>query len=158
VLTGDPTFDAAFAVSAPEPARVAELLGRPDLRSLVAAAISWFGAESVKLQNRRLVVTIPIHRLEPTQYRSFLELTAAIAQHFDRVVVKVRALGREHRALRGPRGPRCAYCHADVTGDEPDLVACERCSAVLHDGCWQELGRCPVFGCEGRSPERASVV
>ena len=72
--------------------------------------------------------------------------------------ILVQVLGGERRALRGKGGKaRCGYCHDDVTGAEPDLVACDRCSTVLHEGCWTELGRCPVMGCAGRSPERRRV-
>ncbi|MEZ0229225.1 MAG: RING finger protein [Planctomycetota bacterium] len=68
----------------------------------------------------------------------------------------MKVLGGERLALAGSEGKaRCAYCHEDVTGAEPDLVACEHCHTVLHADCYDELGRCPILGCTGTKPERA---
>jgi len=68
----------------------------------------------------------------------------------------VRILGgREALVAHAHGATRCSYCHEVVTGSEPDLIACGKCSTVLHEGCWGELGRCPVMGCGGAVPERA---
>jgi len=89
-----------------------------------------------------------------------LSTLADIARAFDPIGIRVKVLGdRELRALRGAGGEaRCSYCHDNVTGVEPDLVACTACSTVLHDACWKDLGRCPVLGCTGSVPERARTA
>jgi hypothetical protein len=45
---------------------------------------------------------------------------------------------------------RCGFCHVDVTGREPGLVACGRCKTIVHDACWREHGSCPVLACAGQ--------
>ena len=52
---------------------------------------------------------------------------------------------------------RCSYCHGDLAAAADENAPCERCGTVLHAGCWEELGRCPVLGCEGKRGERARV-
>ena len=37
---------------------------------------------------------------------------------------------------------RCPYCHDDLPDDAPDWVACRRCLARHHAGCWKDCGRC----------------
>ena len=39
---------------------------------------------------------------------------------------------------------RCAFCHDEATGH---LVRCPSCSALTHEDCLVELGRCPTLGC-----------
>ncbi|MBI3724340.1 hypothetical protein HY251_10370, partial [bacterium] len=74
----------------------------------------------------------------------------------DRVSLAVHVLGGERRAFQSHAGsPRCAYCHEDVIGNEPDLIACSSCATVLHESCWSDNGRCTVLGCAGKTPERA---
>jgi hypothetical protein len=50
---------------------------------------------------------------------------------------------------------RCAYCHGDLASDASAIVKCDRCGTALHEACREELGRCPVLGCE--SDGRARV-
>jgi hypothetical protein len=91
---------------------------------------------------------------DPTGFARQLD---ELARLLEGTGLKVVSLG-ERRASRGESGlPRCAWCHADLDGSEPDLVACERCSTVLHDACWQEQGGCPVMGCASKTAERAPV-
>lgn len=68
------------------------------------------------------------------------------APWFERHLLDVQVLGARRPVFHASGAPRCAYCHDAINGAEPDLVACRECSTVLHDGCWSELGRCPVLG------------
>jgi hypothetical protein len=88
--------------------------------------------------------------------RALFERAARLARRLQRIPLEVVVLGNRTRlAFPGlSKAARCAYCHADVSGEEPDLVACETCSTIAHEACWDELGRCPVMGCAGRSRER----
>ncbi|HZU98056.1 MAG TPA: hypothetical protein VFF73_15235, partial [Planctomycetota bacterium] len=44
---------------------------------------------------------------------------------------------------------RCAYCHADA-GRSP--VECSRCKTLLHEDCFDILGKCPTLGCGALPP------
>lgn len=48
---------------------------------------------------------------------------------------------------------RCPYCRDAIAGAEPAPVAsCAGCETVLHEACWEELGRCPTRGCGRERP------
>lgn len=54
---------------------------------------------------------------------------------------KLRLIGRraEHA--------RCAYCR-DRVAEGAAGVPCEGCGALMHPGCWDELGGCATLGCQ----------
>jgi hypothetical protein len=155
VDSGDASFDGAYVVST-EQDRKAELAYARGLKDAIRQAFEKHSAASFEFEDGLLTVTVHRSELEPGQYRSLFAALDRAAKAFDRVPLVVRALGNaSRRAFRGPEGaPRCAYCHGDLTGEEEDLVACERCHTVLHGGCWDELGHCPLLGCTGHTPER----
>jgi hypothetical protein len=155
VDSGDRRFDEQYVVSTDrdQSARRAYAHG---FKEAVDAAFGSFHVDSFEIANGRLTVEFPTQRLEPGSYKILLEILATAVAAFDRVPIVVHVLGGERRALAGPGGrTRCAYCHGDVDGSEEDLVACDRCHTVLHSGCWEELGHCPLLGCSGHDPERA---
>jgi hypothetical protein len=48
---------------------------------------------------------------------------------------------------------RCPYCREAIAGADPTPVSsCGGCATVLHEACWDELGRCPTRGCERDRP------
>jgi hypothetical protein len=87
-----------------------------------------------------------------------LQALLGVAEAFESRPVEIAVLGGARRALSSDGQFRCAFCHDSITGQERDLVACDRCQTVLHDACWNDLGRCPTLGCAGRSPERPQEV
>lgn len=51
---------------------------------------------------------------------------------------------------------RAAEAHCQVCGDmldeaDPGLVTCTRCGTPSHGECWDFVGRCSTFACEGRA-------
>lgn len=124
------------------------------LNDRVFAAFEDFSVQSLLLWDGKLRATVK-KRIAGSRLPVLLSLLDEIVGAFEPVPVKVTVLGGERRALLGLSGnPRCSYCHADVTGEETDLVACALCRTILHDGCWREHGHCPVLGCTGQEPER----
>lgn len=156
IEVGDPAFDALFLIETHDPRARKHLARGRELREKIVAVFERYGVESLEVRRNKLLAKIPLAALRKGDYARLLDLLAATARAFDRVGIKVKVLGSERLAVAGAQGkPRCAYCHADVTGDEPDLVACETCGTVLHEACWSELGRCPLLGCTGERPEKA---
>jgi hypothetical protein len=156
VEVGVPAFDEKFLLETTDRRAIDWLMHRADFREQIEEVFRVEAVRSLTLGAGSLAVTADTHLLSDHQCRALLRNLVAIARAFERVNVDVRVLGGERRALRGSSAhARCGYCHEDVTGEEPDLVACDRCSTIAHAECWTELGRCPVIGCAGRSPERA---
>ncbi len=148
-VTGDTSFDARFRL---EGARIER-----EARQALAEIFDEFRASKIECRDGQLTATVPQEQLPRAgRYTFLLRIMATAAGALERVPLEVKILGGERHALASERGAaRCSYCHGELTGREPDLVACGSCSTVLHEGCWAELRRCPVLGCRGRVPERA---
>lgn len=157
IEVGEPNFDDRFLLETYEPDRARRALG-PELRKEIRFAFDVVGVRDLLIERGGITVTAPTSSVEPGHYRRLLDALDRIARHFDRKTLNVRVLGGERRALVDDSGKtRCPYCRSGITGEESDLVACEKCSTVLHEGCWQENEGCPILGCTGRAPERARV-
>lgn len=155
VEIGVPEFDGRYLLENARAEPTKKLLSEA-MRAVIDEAFEQAKPRAVHFHPYGIVVEVAASSLEPEKYPAVLTTLLRAAALVDAKRVQVRVLGGTRRLVLGPRGTtRCAYCRADVTGDEPDLVACERCTTVVHDACWDEHGRCPIFGCDGRSPERA---
>ncbi len=44
----------------------------------------------------------------------------------------------------------CPYCRGEFTTKD-DTVSCRECNTRHHKECWEEVGRCSVFGCRSKS-------
>ncbi len=153
--TGDAAFDARFWLEAPAPSRGRRALEARELRRAVTSAFARFGVDRLTLQPGELSVEVDLSRCPGNTWNALLAHLDRVAALVDTRHVKVRVLEAEHPVACGPDGGlRCAYCRDGLTGDEDDLVACERCRTALHGGCWDEHGGCPMLGCEGRQAER----
>jgi hypothetical protein len=154
VEIGDAEFDKRFLLET-DRSKPASALLRGEVRGAIARIFDR-GARDLTFQKGEIVVTARVETIELSSYRLIFDDLARIARTIDRKTLPVRVLGGDRRALIDDTGrTRCPYCRENVKGDEDDLVACEKCSTVLHDACWKEHGRCPLLGCSGRSPERA---
>jgi hypothetical protein len=146
----------AFGLAAPvhvtAEGRERALLARRTVREAIDA-LFLSRADSLELARGELVALFPFFPTPPEAYFGLLLLLDEVARHFERTELRVRVLRGVRRALSGVHGPRCAYCHGGLSGDEDDLVACEECATVLHASCWHENARCPILGCVGVEPE-----
>ncbi len=131
----------------------------PGMREALETLFRTHSIEHVLIWDGKVHATARLASVGPEEYLTILRLLDRIAASFEPVRLNVRVLGGERRAHGGMTGEaRCGFCHDHVTGEEPDLVACALCGTVLHDACWNELGRCPVLGCTGVKPERGAAV
>jgi Prokaryotic RING finger family 1 len=44
----------------------------------------------------------------------------------------------------------CPFCRSELT-DVVSVTRCSECSTLHHTACWNENGRCSIFGCKGQS-------
>jgi hypothetical protein len=168
IPSGDRGFDGRFVVTGAGDRSRAKAALADGFREVVKRIFDGFGVTLVHTirqpflyQDRHLfagrsVLRARVPRLDPKRAPELFAKLGELASFLEGVPLHVVTLGAERRAEKGASGsPRCAWCHADITGSEPDLVACEKCATVLHEACWAEQGGCPVMGCAGKTAERA---
>jgi Zn finger protein HypA/HybF involved in hydrogenase expression len=160
IVLGDARFDAAFHVETKHRSKVFRALSRGQgVKGAIMEAFRHFRVHELAVGNGAVHVTARLADVgSAKRHARLVAVLVKIARAFDRVLLRVKIFGGDRLALVGAHGKaRCAYCHDDLTGEEPDLVACDQCATVLHAECWSELGACPLLGCTGRSPERAGA-
>jgi hypothetical protein len=158
VDTGDPAFDGKFVVESEDPDWALRALELAGVKRQVERLYWRFPVLQLVLDEGQLLADFSPDALELENLRPAASALVELASAFDRMKLGVRVLGGERKAVRGHDGrARCGYCHTDITGEEPDLVACKICATTLHAACWVELGRCPVLGCKGKTYERSAV-
>jgi hypothetical protein len=170
---GDPEFDAYFHVEGEgDRARAVGVLRAGLARLLFDLFAAHGGVREVSLRNGELAVVcrrevvrflglVQTGDLQLEGLTILFDLLDRAARPFDRQKLHVKVLGGDRFAIVADGHTRCAYCHDAIKGDELDLVACERCSTVLHKGCLDENRRCPILGCaaDGKArPARAEKV
>lgn len=52
-------------------------------------------------------------------------------------------------AVRASAGSMCPYCRESIAEDAA-TISCMICKTIHHGECWDETGRCSVFGCKGK--------
>lgn len=156
--TGDADFDGRYWIQSETAGRtLAGITG--DVKGVVESLFQAQGARRLRSDGSWLEAELLASNVDPSGYAAVLAQLETAARAFDRSPIRVRVLGQVRKAVQDARGAtRCALCHEGISGEEADLVACDRCHTVLHDECWRELGRCPLLGCVGRSPERARAA
>jgi hypothetical protein len=143
----DEKLGATFACRTPESPRAFEALARMKERLLEVA--ERFRLCEVKLEKGSLALVFA------GLSRADIDTVSAL-------------MGRLGQSVMGPGGvlvrgedtlhARCGFCHEDLADCDLATLACEDCSAVVHELCWAEHGhRCPVLGCKGRSTRPVSV-
>lgn len=60
-------------------------------------------------------------------------------------ILKRLCIFGRNRAGSGPA--QCPYCREQIAGQ--DIACCFICGTAYHQDCWNESGRCSVFGCKG---------
>lgn len=73
-------------------------------------------------------------------------LLAGVARRFAEGVTLLEPSTDDADEAIGP--PICKVCGEPI-GDEPAVV-CETCGAPHHRDCWEYVGRCSIYGCDGK--------
>lgn len=155
VHTGDPAFDARFWLESTAPVDGRRALKGRDVRRAIHGAFSRFGVDRLELRPGELTVEVDLSACPPAEWKPLLVHLDQAALLVETRLMRVRVLDGDRAAVCGADGRlRCAYCRDGLTGEEDDLVACERCHTALHGACWDEHGGCPMLGCDGERAER----
>jgi hypothetical protein len=137
----DPNLAERFVCRQPESPRAFEALAR-----LKGALLeSTLDVRELRLDRKKLGLVVANVK------RADLDVVCELLDRLARAVMLGGAVSvREEDATKA----RCGFCHAQVDEEALTLVACERCSALVHEACWVEHGRCPVLGCKGATPRK----
>ena len=156
IEVGDKPFDDRYLLKTKDPVRARQALSRnAELRGAIDTLFEYGTTPEVKVSKGSYTFEVQVSSLHPDLYPSVLAVLDRVAAHFDRVKLKVKRLGGDRQALVDASGrTRCPYCRDAIRGDEDTLTACESCSTVLHEECWDQHGGCPIFGCAGQRPGR----
>ncbi len=141
----DEALAARYVARVPESPKAFEALARMKQRLL--DALERFDIRELKLDRRSLqIVVVRAGRPDLDAIGEVLSGLATAALLPGGVLVK------------GEESPNasCGFCHADLVSEGLATVSCAECSAVVHEPCWAEHGRCPVLGCKG-TPMRAAA-
>ncbi|MBL4850227.1 MAG: hypothetical protein JKY65_32260 [Planctomycetes bacterium] len=157
VAEGDP-FDEKYLVEAHSDAARAGLAAR-DVRSAIHRLIAFCKLDEVRLGEGWLEVRGDPSHLNTGLFLDLLETLDMLAHTYDRSPAPSIA-ARPVFAWKGGRDSktRCPYCHDALEDATSEAGACHGCGTLIHTVCHEELGRCPIMGCEGRSLERQGPI
>ena len=155
VRTADPEFDRGFSVQANDPDMARDFL-KGDVRRSVGLIqrLGPPGGMLLSVNPERMLVQVD--RNLGTQYEALsTAVREALVIHDDLVAgvaaklaegVDVIASGPPAAEDAGP--PLCKVCGQLIEAGPRTL--CARCKAPHHRDCWEFIGGCSIFGCNGK--------
>ncbi len=156
VRVGDSTFDRSFVIQANDPEMARDFLTAPVRWAIEGLAkLGPTGGMLVSINPERMLVQVD------RNLGQFINLLAAAVREslviHDGLQVGVMARLAEGVAIvaAGPSAtedagpPLCKVC-GDSIGDAP-WVICVSCLTPHHRDCWEFIGACSIFGCQGKS-------
>ena len=157
VRVGDAPFDRAFHIQANDPEMARDFLTAP-VRWAVdeLARLGPIGGMLVSINPERMLVQV-----DRNLGQSIAGLSAVVRESLAihdglRAGVMARlgegvaivAAGAPAAEDAGP--PVCKVCGEAIVGDDP-WVVCTTCQTPHHRDCWEFIGTCSIFGCQGKS-------
>jgi hypothetical protein len=151
VKTGDPAFDASFAVTG-SPALVQRIFcleNRPRAMEAVRRLAPYPGFDlGVQSQSLRIRFDGTLHEEE------FVLAVKQAAEDLMSVMFgPPPGFGIEWGEIVELAAGLCPICTTPLA--EP-MIRCPRCKAPHHRECWEYLGRCAVYGCDPKPGQRAA--
>jgi hypothetical protein len=155
VRSGDPEFDRGFIVQANDPDMARDLLRVTEIRRAVGLLqrLGPPGGMLLSINPERMLVQVDRNlamQVEPlaAAVREALMihdglLTGVAAKLAEGV--NVIAAGPATAADSGP--PLCKVCGQLIEGPR---TVCTKCKAPHHRDCWEFIGSCSIFGCNGK--------
>ena len=155
VTTGDKEFDSGYVVRANDVE-----MSRDFLNWATRAAVDGLhrlvhrGGMLVSINPERMLVQVDRNLGANGEYLAWV-VEQALALH-DRLVDSVtRRMGEGVEIVddaepwqedHGP--PMCKVCGEPI--DESEIVVCSSCNTPHHRDCWEYVGSCSIYGCDGK--------
>ena len=154
VRSGDPEFDRTFFVQANDPDMARLFLGVEVRRSLATLLrLGPSGGMLISINPERLLVQVDRNlalqadTLETAVREALAILDGLVSGVTAKLSEGVKVLDDgPAEADAGP--PLCKVC-GDLIETGP-RVLCARCKAPHHQDCWEFIGSCSIFGCNGK--------
>ncbi|RUL89045.1 RING finger protein [Tautonia sociabilis] len=161
VRTGDPVFDRQYVVRANDPEIARELLERPEARSAIEnlRRLAPPAGMLVSTSPERLLVQVDrnlgtsVAALDAAVRESLVLhdlLRLGVAERMAEGIAIVEdppEAEAEAEAETGP--PICKVCNEPILPGE-DRVSCSSCRTPHHRDCWNFVGTCSIYGCQGK--------
>ena len=155
ILCGDAEFDRAFIVQANDPEMARNFL-QPEVRRALGLLqrIAPPGGMLISINPERLLVQVDRNLAVQTDALA-TAVHQALAIH-DALITGVAAKlaegvevidnGPVAAAEAGP--PLCKVCGQSI--EDAPRMTCTKCKAPHHQDCWEFIGGCSIFGCNGK--------
>ncbi len=157
VRVGDATFDRSFLIRANDPEMARDFLTAPVRWALEGLGrLGPVGGMLVSINPERMLVQVDrnlgqaINQLSAVVQEALViygGLQAGVTARLAEGVAIVAAGPASAADADGP--PTCKVC-GDPIGDAPTVV-CTTCLTPHHRDCWEFIGACSIFGCQGKA-------
>jgi hypothetical protein len=155
VATGDTKFDLGFVVRANDAEMARDFLCGP-MRSTVASLqqVVQPGGMLVSINPERMLVQIDRNLGTNAESLSWV-VQQALALHDGLIDGVTRRMGQGVAIVddadawdedSGP--PICKVCGEAI--DESEMIVCAACNTPHHRDCWEYVGACSIYGCNGK--------
>ena len=155
VTTKDPTFDLEFIARANDAEMARDFLCSP-IRSTVASLqqVVQPGGMLVSINPERML--LQIDRNLGTNAESLAWVVAqALTLHDGLIEGVTRRIGQgvaivdDSESWQEDQGPpTCKVCGEPI--DESEIIVCASCNTPHHRDCWEYVGACSIYGCNGK--------
>jgi hypothetical protein len=155
VATGDPKFDLGFVARANDSEMARDFLCSP-IRSTVVGLQSVVhpGGMLVSINPERMLVQIDRNLGANAESLSWV-VQQALTLHDGLIDGVTRRMGQGVAIVEQPdpwqddQGPAtCKVCGEPI--DESEIVVCASCNTPHHRDCWEYVGHCSIYGCNGK--------
>ena len=146
-------YHAVYQGETPEStARAGQVLSKRSVKRALGQLFEDLDVRRLEIAADRLEVERPgrDRDLAPERVKRLLRPLTALLRGVEETLAKAPALTVNFRAadeidwsLRS-----CPFCKDSL--ERGDRLSCEGCSTVMHAECYDELGKCTTYGCEGQ--------
>ncbi len=155
VTTGDREFDNGYVVRANDVE-----MSRDFLNSTIRSTVAGFqqlvhrGGMLISINPERMLVQVDRNLGTSTEHLAWV-VEQALVLH-DRLIEAVtRRMGEGVAIVEAAESwqedqgaPTCKVCGEPI--DESEIIVCASCNTPHHRDCWEYIGACSIYGCNGK--------
>ena len=155
VMTGDRKFDNGYVVRANDVEISRDFLS-PTIRATVGGLqqLVHRGGMLISINPERMLVQIDRNLGSNAEHLAWV-VEQALVLH-DRLIDSVTrrmgegvAIVEEAESWKEDQGaPTCKVCGEPI--DESEIIVCASCNTPHHRDCWEYVGACSIYGCNGK--------
>jgi hypothetical protein len=155
VMTGDREFDSGYVVRANDVEMSRDFLN-PTIRSTVEGLhqLVHRGGMLVSINPERMLVQVDRNLGTNGEYLAWV-VEQALMLHDSLIDAVTRRMGEgvaivdDAESWQEDQGaPTCKVCGEPI--DESEIVVCASCNTPHHRDCWEYIGACSIYGCNGK--------